>query len=165
MIITFTCPHCGGHQLQQIRQAIHRTEVKITTALNGMLTDTPIGVVEELRGPVLGYRCRKCRYPDIQNHDVCGGFFWNTPEDVHAAGCLTITSEHHAPHRCMICRKDGTMEPIIVESPTSGTLSPDERNIILTRRGIKKGVLLCETDAGIGAFSCTDWEGVEREIL
>lgn len=57
------------------------------------------------------------------------------------------------------------MEPIIVESPTSGTLSPDERNIILTRRGIKKGVLLCETDAGIGAFSCTDWEGVEREIL
>ncbi len=165
MTITFTCPHCGGHQLQQLRQAIHRTEVKITTALNGQLVDTPIGVVEELRGPVLGYRCRECRYPDIQNHDENGGFFWNTPDDVHAAGCLAISSEHHSPHRCMICLKDGTMEPVVVKSSPSGTLSPKERNIILTRRGVREGVLLCETDAGIGAFSCSNWEGVAYETL
>lgn len=57
------------------------------------------------------------------------------------------------------------MEPVVVKSSTSGTLSPKERNIILTRRGVREGVLLCETDAGIGAFSCLNWEGVAYETL
>ncbi len=160
MIISFTCPHCGSHQLQQIRQAIHRTEVTLTTTQSGQVQATPTGVVEELRGPILGYRCRKCRYPDNQNHDDKGGFFWRTTEAIHAAGCLTITDKTTHPHRCMICYKDGRMEPLLVET-ASEALNAAERNKLLTRRGIKNAVLLCETDNGIAAFSETDWQGVD----
>lgn len=164
MIISFTCPHCGGHQLHQIRQAIHRAEVKLTTTQSGQVQATPIGVVEELRGPILGYRCRSCRYPDIQNHEESGGFFWPTPESVHAAGCLIITDTHPEPRRCMICHKDGKMEPLLVES-AAPTLSATERHKLLARRNIKGAVLLCESDPGIAAFACTDWQGVDVERL
>ncbi|MDO5470220.1 MAG: hypothetical protein Q4F38_02870 [Akkermansia sp.] len=164
MIISFSCPHCGCHQLHQIRQALHRAEVRITTTTSGQLVPTPIGVVEELRGPILGYRCRKCRYPDNQNHEEGGGFYWPTPEAVHRAGCLTITTDGATVHRCMICHKDGTMEPLIVESDSPGTLSPEQRSKILTRRGVR-GVLLSESDPGITAFACDDWAGVASESI
>lgn len=164
MIITFTCPHCNGHQLQQIRQAMHRTEVKLTTTQSGQLQATPIGVVEDLRGPILGYRCKKCRYPDTVNHEDSGGFFWPTPEAVHEAGCLTISDTYAKPHRCMICHKDGRTEPLLVESAAS-TLTATERTQILSRRGLKGAVLLCESDPGIVAFACTDWQGVDTENI
>lgn len=163
MIITFTCPHCGGHQLQQIRQAIHRSEVKLTTANNGELQATPLGVVEELRGPVLGYRCKNCRYPDIKNHEEKGGFYWGSPAEVHQAGCITIAEQGSTPHRCMICHKDGRMEPLLVESNQGGTLSSAQRIKILARRGNKGAVLICESDPGIAAFSSIDWHGIDSE--
>lgn len=52
------------------------------------------------------------------------------------------------------------MEPLLVET-ASEALSAAERNKLLTRRGIKNAVLLCETDNGIAAFSGTDWQGVD----
>ncbi|MBQ4613873.1 MAG: hypothetical protein IJB31_02980 [Akkermansia sp.] len=161
MYITFTCPNCGGHQLQQLQQAIHRTEVKVTTSPSGKLNPAPSGVVEELRGPILGYRCRNCRYPDTRNHDTGGGFFWNTLEQIHNAGCLVITEESTEPQRCMICHKDGHMQPLIVESATPGPLSATDRSKILATRALRGAVLLCESDPGIGSFSCTSWDGVE----
>jgi hypothetical protein len=161
MIISFLCPHCGGHQLQEIRQAIHRAEVRVTGTPGGQLVATPVGAVEELRGPILGYRCRNCRYPDIQNHEEKGGFFWPTPAEVHAAGCLTITTEQTTPHRCMICHKDGRMEPLLVAATSSGPLTAAERSKIISRRGLRGAILLCETDPGIAAFACTNWEGVD----
>ena len=165
MTITFTCPHCGGHKLQQIRQVIHRTEVNISAAPTGELIPAAIGVVEELRGPVLGYRCRNCRYPDINNHEESNGFFWTTPQSVHSAGALAIGQEPAAPQRCMICHKDGRMEPLLVETGTTAPLSTSQRNKVLTRRGVRGGVLLCESDPGIAAFACTDWQGIDSEIL
>lgn len=76
MTISFLCPHCGGLQLQEIHQAIHRAEVRVTGIPGGQLVATPVGAVEELRGPIPGYRCRNCRYLDIQNHDEKGGGFF-----------------------------------------------------------------------------------------
>ena len=161
MYITFTCPNCGGHQLQQLQQAIHRTEVHVSASTSGKLMPTPCGVVEELRGAVLGYRCRTCRYPDRQNHEQDGGFYWNTLEQVHTAGCLIISETCTTPQRCMICHEDGCMEPIIVESDHPGSLSTTERSKILTERGKRGAILLCETDPGIGAFSCASWDDVD----
>lgn len=161
MYITFTCPNCGGHQLQQLQQAIHRTEVKVSASPSGKLIPSPSGVVEELRGAILGYRCRNCRYPDTRNHEHSGGFFWSTLEHVHSAGCLRISETSTEPHRCMICHKDGLMQPLIVESATPGPLPAAERSKLLSARGLRDAVLLCESDPGIGAFSCTSWDDVE----
>lgn len=161
MIITFTCPHCGSHQLQQIRQTIHRTEVKVTTTESGELQASPIGVVEELRGPVLGYRCKNCRYPDIRNHETQNGFYWQNPEAVHEAGCLSITDKLKTPLRCIICHADGTVEPVLVNCNNKTTLAPAERARILTMRGEKDAVIVCETDPGISTFAGTDWLGIE----
>ena len=161
MTISFLCPNCGGHQLQEIRQAVHRAEVRVTSSPTGQLIATPVGAVEELRGPIMGYRCRKCRYPDRQNHDESGGFFWPTPEAVHAAGCLSITTEQSVPHRCMICHKDGSMEPLLIAAGHPGSLTAAERSKILSRRGLRGAVILCESDPGIAAFACTNWEGVD----
>lgn len=165
MIITFTCPNCGSHQLQQIRQTIQRTEVKVTTTSGGELKTSPIGVVEELRGPVLGYRCRSCRYPDIRNHEDKSGFYWQKPEDVHEAGCLVITDGVNTPQRCMICYADGTVEPILYDGNGKATLTAEERSRILEARGATNAVLISEADPGISAFSGTDWQGVETVFI
>lgn len=93
MNITFTCPRCGSHNLHQISKAIHRAEVKIVTTPSGELVPHSTGIVEELQGDVLGYRCSQCRYPDIRNHDKNGGFNWPTPDDIRNAGCLDIPQE------------------------------------------------------------------------
>ena len=63
------------------------------TTPGGELVPHSAGIVEELQGDVLGYRCSRCRYPDIRNHDNNGGFNWLTPEDIRAAGCLDIPTE------------------------------------------------------------------------
>lgn len=161
MFITFTCPHCHGHRLQQIKQAIHRAEVNVTTASDGRLTAKPMGVIEELNGPVLGYRCRDCRYPDIRNHEDNGGFYWQTIEDVHAAACITIEEGVQHTQRCMICMADGKMEPILIGVNSEGPLSHKQRVKILEERNLKNAVLICESDPGIQAFTAMDWQGIE----
>ena len=53
------------------------------------------------------------------------------------------------------------MEPLLVAAPSSGPLTAAERSKIISRRGLRGAILLCETDPGIAAFACTNWEGVD----
>ena len=163
MIITFTCPNCGCQQLTQIRQTIHRAEVKLSTGPSGEMVATPVGVDEKLPGPILGYRCSRCRYPDNQNHDESGGFFWNELAQVQAAGVCDSTDKVLKLHHCMICHGNGRTQPLVVKS--AGSLSLRQRQQVLSKHGVTHGVLLCEGDPGIGTFEKIDWNSADCEEI
>ncbi len=110
--IIFTCPVCAGHELQQIQQAVHRIPITLHRSKNGEYTATTIGSVQELKGRILGYRCAHCRYPDVPNHEDADGFYWQSIDDITAAGALT-TQENtpcRAPQKSALCAEGEASE-------------------------------------------------------
>ena len=106
--VVFTCPSCGCHELMSIQQAVHRTPVSVRQTVNGGWITVPRGDTEELHGSTLGYRCARCRYPDVPNHDDFNGFYWQRMEQVAAVGALASFALPQSSHIVsIICRTDG----------------------------------------------------------
>lgn len=139
--IIFTCPICGGHSLMQIQQAVHRTPISLARSADGEWSTAPTDRTQELRGRVLGYRCSQCRYPDVPNHEDADGFYWQTPEQILAAGVLS-TPVGDLPAVFTICQADGTTRRITHTPPHPGTLSIAERATILAAHHAPVGSVL-----------------------
>ncbi len=145
--IIFTCPVCGSHDLMQIQQAVHRVCIDLTRGKDGGWLPAAMGEVQELKGRTLGFRCAQCRYPDVPNHEDADGFYWQTLNQVAAAGVLQDSAASSAPvdMTCIICQPDGKTRRITQTLPHCGTLSVTERQTILDAHGAPAGsVLLVE---------------------
>ena len=105
--VVFTCPSCGCHELMSIQLAVHRTPVSVRQTKNGGWAAAPCGNTQELLGSTLGYRCARCRYPDVPNHDDFNGFYWQRMEQIAAVGALDCAA-FSEPSRIVsiICRAD-----------------------------------------------------------
>ena len=107
--VVFTCPSCGCHELMSIQQAVHRTPVSIHQRENGGWSAVPHGNTQELHGSTLGYRCARCRYPDVPNHDDFNGFYWQRMEQIAAVGALACPDFPQPSHiASIICHPDGS---------------------------------------------------------
>ena len=145
--IIFTCPACGGHELMQIQQAVHRIPIDLQRTADGEWEALPVGSTQELKGRTLGYRCARCRYPDVPNHEDSDGFYWQTPEQIATSGALTGFAPQQAASisAFTICQPDGTTRCITLTPPHPGTLTVPERAAILAAHHAPAGsVLLME---------------------
>ena len=144
--IIFTCPVCGSHELMQIQQAVHRVRIDLARNKDGGWLSVSMGEGQEIKGHTLGFRCARCRYPDVPNHEDSDGFYWQTLDHVAAAGVL---NDFAAPLtvKCIICQPDGRIRYITQVPPHGGSLSVAERQAILTAHGAPRGsVLLLESE-------------------
>ena len=148
--IIFACPACGNHELMRIEQAVLRTPVALSSGTDTPWVALPSGPVQELKGRTLGYRCARCRYPDVPNHEDADGFYWQSLEQVAAAGVLSLPeSEGAQPARVfMICQPDGITRRITHVPPHSGLLSITERAAILSAHGAPAGSVLLTAEEG-----------------
>lgn len=142
--IIFTCPVCGSHELMQIQQAVHRAPIGLTRRNDGEWLYESEGSVQELKGRTLGFRCGRCRYPDVPNHEDSDGFYWQTLNHVASAGVLRDASSPSAPVNvtCIICQPDGKTRRITQALPHCGTLTVSERQTILAAHGAPEGAVL-----------------------
>lgn len=141
--IIFTCPACGSHELMSIQQAVHRTPITLMREASGEWSSLPSGSIQELHGSTLGYRCARCRYPDVPNHDTQGGFHWQTLDHVAAAGVLSTPENEPLPARdATICQPDGTTRSITLTPPHPGSLTIPERAAILAAHHAPAGSVL-----------------------
>ena len=165
--IHFTCPQCGGHQLMLVEQALHRYVIQsLEISSEGRVTVAQKTLVDDLCGDPLGYRCADCRYPDAKNHESADNFSWLGLEDVQTSGAITTKSSKGLnKQKCMICLPDGTMTPVLACTMHSQALTLEERQRVLSLSQITQGVLICQSDKGIGSLTCSSWAKARQIFL
>ncbi len=146
--VVFTCPSCGCHELMIIQQVVHRTPVSLQQTENRGWTVVPRGNTQELHGSTLGYRCSRCRYPDVPNHDDFNGFYWQRPEQIAVVGAVSFPVSSCIPHEDgIICHPDGTTRRIMLRREGNKQLTITERSRILAEYDAPEGsILLAEEE-------------------
>lgn len=165
--ISFTCPNCGGHQLLMVEIALSRFDIlELCLDENQQLRITEKIPSDSLRGEVLGYRCKSCRYPDANKADLGKSFGWTTMDSLLQAGAITWQGyDDKVEHKCMLCQDDGSMTPLLVTVNHPGRLTAKDRDSVIMREGLERAILICQSDPGIKAFDCKSWSHVKRHQI
>lgn len=132
---------------------------------DGQLHAQNLKELSPLSGETVGYRCAVCRWPDTGC--AADAFAWQTLEDVQLSGALSLPRPlRGCVRRCMICRPNGEMQPLLVELSHPAPLGTELRARALRLVGAPAGaILLTQGDSGIRAFARCAWKQAPRLTL